>query len=213
MLVAFLVGLGLGFLGSIPTAGPTSIVVLDDALKGERRHGMYVAFGGALAESLYAFLAFAGFTAAVLRLPALMWASRLVGGVLVAAVGVYLVVGRRKATSATPSRAGPTPLGRRWAHGFGSAILNPTLFVTWTSIVGVLHATSLFEMHTRDALPFALGVGLGVLGWFAVLIKVARRFRARLTPIALARALRGAGWVMIAMGAVLAGRALLRMQS
>jgi hypothetical protein len=61
--------------------------------------------------------------------------------------------------------------------------------------------------HARiDALPFAAGVGVGIMGWFFLLVKLVQRFRDRLRPQSLDRAVRGMGWAMIALGAVVMSR-------
>jgi hypothetical protein len=89
--------------------------------------------------------------------------------------------------------------------------LNPTLLATWTTVVTGLNAGSLVDPSPRGAAPFALGVGLGILGWFAFLVLVVvRRFRARLEPARIQQLVRGFGWAMIGIGAVIASRAIFK---
>jgi threonine/homoserine/homoserine lactone efflux protein len=212
MWTALIVGLLLGFFGSIPVAGPASILVLKNGLEKGHRQGFDIAAGAAIGESLYAFVAFWGLTTVLERFPVLVPISKIVGAVLVIALGIYLVVRRTTATDMHAANAADRQ-GRRWLRGLMSAVLNPTLLATWTTIVTGLHAASLVEPSPRGAIPFALGVGLGILGWFAFLLQVVvRRFRDRLEPAKIQRLVRGFGWAMIGIGAVIASRAVFHLQ-
>jgi threonine/homoserine/homoserine lactone efflux protein len=211
MILAFLVGLILGFVGSIPIAGPTSVIVLKNTLEKGNREGLDIAAGAGLAEAIYAFFAFWGLTTALVQFPGMINAARIVGAALILAVGVYLVRyrtnPRRLQKAAEDDRQ-----EHRWLRGFASAIFNPTLLVTWTTVVAALHAMSLLRMHGIDALPFALGVGVGIMGWFVLLVKLAQHFRNRLRPESLDRVVRGMGWAMIAIGAVVMSRVVFKLQ-
>jgi threonine/homoserine/homoserine lactone efflux protein len=132
-------------------------------------------------------------------------AARLVGAALIIVVGVYLVVSRTSAHRQKQA-ADDDRQAHRWLRGFASAIFNPTLLVTWTTVVAALHAMSLLRMRGIDALPFALGVGAGIMGWFFLLVKLVQRFRDRLHPESLDRLVKGMGWAMIALGAVVMSR-------
>lgn len=76
-----LLGFALGFLGSVPIAGPTSAIVLKSGLQGEFKSGRTIALGSAMAESVYAGVAFYGFSSFVSRLdqymPYFRWAPRI----------------------------------------------------------------------------------------------------------------------------------------
>jgi threonine/homoserine/homoserine lactone efflux protein len=211
MWMALLAGLGLGFFGSIPVAGPASILVLKNALEKGHRQGIDIAGGAAIGEALYAFVAFWGLTTVLERFPVLVPASKITGAVLVMVLGIYLVV-RRVSPKDIHAATLADRAERRWLRGFLSAVLNPTLLATWTTVVTGLHAASLVEPSPRGALPFALGVGIGIVGWFAFLIQVVvRRFRERLQPASIARIIRGFGWAMIGIGAVIMSRAVLHL--
>ena len=90
--------------------------------------------------------------------------------------------------------------------------MNPTLLATWTTIVTGLNAASLVEPSPRGAIPFAIGVGVGILGWFAFLVEVVvRRFRRNLDPAKIQQVMRAFGWAMIGVGAVIMSRAVFRL--
>lgn len=212
MWLAFLVGLAFGFFGSVPVAGPASILVLKNALEKGHRQGFDIGLGAAVGESFYAFIAFWGLTTVLEKFPVLVPISKIAGAILVIALGIYLVVRRTSAAEIQAARIADRQ-ERRWLRGFLSAFANPTLLATWTTIVTGLHAASLVEPSPRGAIPFALGVGLGILGWFAFLVHViVRRFRARLEPDKIQRLVRGFGWAMIGIGAFIVSRAVFRLE-
>jgi threonine/homoserine/homoserine lactone efflux protein len=210
MIVACLVGLFLGFFGSVPVAGPASILVLKNALERGHREGFDIAVGAAVGEAIYAFVAFWGLTSALVRFPFFALVARVLGAVLLIGIGVYLVIAKR-GREPTEAALGDAQ-GRRFVSGFVSAIFNPTLIVTWTSVVTAIHATELVEMRPSRALPFALGVGFGIMGWFAFLVKMVERFRVRMRRQSLDRVVRAMGWAMIAIGMFIASRTLWHMR-
>ena len=63
MLTAALLGFALGFVFSMPVAGPVSLLVFGRGLQGRGRSGVSLALGSSIAESMYAYLAFWGFSA------------------------------------------------------------------------------------------------------------------------------------------------------
>ena len=212
MWIAFFAGALLGFFGSVPIAGPASILVLKNALEKGHRQGIDIAVGAAVGESVYAFVAFWGLTTVLERFPVLIPISKILGAVLVIALGIYLVARRTSPTDMHAANAADRQ-GRRWLRGFVSAVANPTLLATWTTVVTGLHAASIVEPSPRGAAPFALGVGLGILGWFAFLVQiVVRRFRERLEPVKIQRLVRGFGWAMIGIGAFIMSRAVFHLQ-
>jgi len=211
MLTALIVGLALGFFGSIPVAGPISILVLKDALEKGHRQGFHIALGAAAGESVYAFVAFWGLTTVLETFPVLMPISKIAGAVLVIVLGIYLVVRRPKPTEATAGKLADRQ-SKLWLRGFLIAVLNPTLLATWTTIVTGLNAASLVEPSPRGALPFAIGVGVGIFGWFAFLVEVVvRRFRKRLDATKIQKVVRAFGWAMIGVGAVIMSRTVFRL--
>lgn len=71
-----LIGFCLGFIGSVPIAGPTSALVLKLGIQQKYWPGRAVAVGGALAESTYAGLAYWGFGSFLAGLEFLLPASK-----------------------------------------------------------------------------------------------------------------------------------------
>jgi threonine/homoserine/homoserine lactone efflux protein len=199
LIQALLVGLLAGFVASIPVAGPTAALVLARTLERRTREAIFIALGGAVPEGLYAFMACWGTTAVVARFPKVVGVSHAVGGVALAAVGVWLVV-RAQEVGAPPEADGRESRGV--VTGFAMTMANPTLALSWTAAVGFLHSIALLPLEARAALPFALGVTAGVSAWFGLAIRMVERLRGRLRKgkfVAIVRVI-GAGFVAVGAG-------------
>jgi threonine/homoserine/homoserine lactone efflux protein len=202
MLLALLLGFAFGFIGSMPIAGPIALLVFAYGARGRARSGFYIALGAALAESLYAFVAFWGFAELLRRYPLVVPVSRALGALVLLATGAYLVARRRRDDRGGPASERPTPKkrGGKLLLGFTITALNPTLLVTWTAAVTALSSALGRGLRTAEALPFASGACAGIVGWFAVLLVLMRTFRTRLSPLTLDRIARGAGALLIGLG-------------
>ena len=197
-MVALLVGFAFGYLGSMPVAGPISVLVLHLGLAHEGRRAFHLALGGALAEGIYALLAFWGLSTVLAAHPRLLPASRVLGAVILLGLGGAMLA--RRFQGATPASQAPAAGHKRsFVLGFLLTALNPTLVVTWTAAVAALHATGLLAMDRAQALPFAAAASAGIGAWFATLLWLVRRFRSRLGTATLARLSRtlGAGLVLL----------------
>jgi threonine/homoserine/homoserine lactone efflux protein len=207
MLLTILVGFAFGFLGSMPVAGPISVLVLHLGLAHDPRHAMHVAVGGAVAEALYALVAFWGLSTVLAAYPVILPVSRLVGAVLLLALGLAMVL--RRVRGATPAEPVRPARGRKrsLALGFLVTALNPTLIVTWSAAVAALHATGLVDMDRQAALPFAGSVAAGIIAWFVTLLWLVAKWRNRMSLEAMARFMKLMGAALVAVGAWMAARA------
>jgi threonine/homoserine/homoserine lactone efflux protein len=213
VLLAVLIGFAFGFLGSMPVAGPIAVLVLRLGLSNDARRGRYLAMGGALAEGLYVLLAFWGLSAVLGGHPGLLPASRLLGATICLLLGSFLLVHR-------PAPAAPDPRGegggverrgrkRSFLGGFLLTVLNPTLLVTWTAALAALQATGLVALAPARAIPFAVGVVLGIVAWFSTLLVLAGRFKERWSPGSVARFIKVMGAGLVVAGLWVGARTLL----
>ncbi len=212
LLAALLIGFVLSFVGSMPIAGPVAAVVLTKGLDNQPRAGLFIAIGAAVAESLYAGLAFLGLTAMLERYPLLLPVSRLFGCLILAGLGAYFLV-RRARTGDAPTDPGTKPHA---TTALGSALLglsitavNPTLIVTWTAAVSAAHSTGLLRVHGLDALPFAGGVLAGIISWFALFLSLLVRFQKKLRRESVDRVIKGMGVILLVAGVGLGIRTVL----
>jgi threonine/homoserine/homoserine lactone efflux protein len=208
VIAAFFISCLLSFVGSMPIAGPIAAIVLSKGLHNEPRAGLFIALGAAIAESVYAGLAFLGLTAMLARYPVLLPLSRLVGCLLLSGLGAYFILRPSRPQRAGPAtetpRTGTTTAVGNALLGVSITALNPTLIVTWTAAVGAAHVTGLLRVCKVDALPFAGGVAAGIVAWFATLLALLGRFRRRLRPESVSRVIRTMG-ILLLVGGVLYG--------
>ncbi len=203
MLFALLFGFVFGFVGSMPIAGPISLLVLSRGLENRINNALHLASGSALAEALYAYLAFWGFSE---LLASYTWIDPAAKG---AAALILVALGLRFALKKTPSRDAPPPdpsVGnkRSFVLGITITLLNPTLIATWTGAVAVLYSTGLFTFAPEHALPFSAGASAGIFCWFGLLLLLLGRFRSRLNRSAIFTTLRFLGCGLILLGVVFA---------
>lgn len=207
LLMALVVGLCAGFIGSIPIAGPIAVLVLETGLEGKHREAVHIVIGSAVAESLYAALAFLGVSSLVNRFPNALPVERIVGAIVIIIVGGYFAF--RKTKPATPHTDVAAPKKRKWLVGFWITALNPTLLVSWTAVIAALHGAGLLSFGLIDAIPFAIGVLCGVVAWFFVLLTIVKKIGKHVSPKARERLVHGMGYVLIAVGLVMGARSIL----
>lgn len=199
MLAAALVGILLGYVGSMPVAGPIALLVLGRGLENRTRNGLALALGSAIAESVYAYLAFWGFGAVLARYAWIEKVARFGAAIMLIALGIHFYRRRHQAAAPTPP-ANNSGNKRNFMLGFAVTLLNPTLIATWTFTVTTVYSLGIVSFEANKALPFSLGAFSGIVGWFATLLYLLKRFRTAVTTRALERTLKGVGLVLVVVG-------------
>ena len=200
-LLALLVGAVMGFVGSMPIAGPVAVLVLERGLVRRVREGLGIALGAALAEAIYAFLAFWGVGAALHASPRILPVSRLVGSGVMITLGVYL--GTRRAREHALEAELPEPAGRKrrgFLLGLSVTTVNPTIIASWTVVTATVHSTGWVLPGLPSAIAFDGGVGAGIVGWFVTMLRLLNRFQQGLAPRTVGRVLNVTGWLVVAIG-------------
>lgn len=163
------------------------------------RNGLALAFGAAIAESIYAYLAFWGFGAVLASYPWIEKVARFGAAIALIALGVHFYKRRHQAAAPSPP-ATNSGNKRNFFLGFMITVLNPTLIATWTFTVTTVYSLGLLTFEAEKALPFSLGAFSGIVGWFATLLYLLKRFRKSVTQTGLQRALKLVGVVLIVVG-------------
>jgi len=186
--LALVMGFLAGFLGAIPP-GPLGVTCLRKSLQGERRDAYRVAFWGASVDMFICALIGLGLGWILEKVVTNPWVRGTLALFLVAyGVKILFVDARRDAERAetrTPLvPLAPVPFAARpgrfrlpFLTGLLQGAANPVLFVNWTIFISFLVGHRLFVPTAAGAGGFALGVGLGVFSWFAVLIQLVDRWR------------------------------------
>jgi threonine/homoserine/homoserine lactone efflux protein len=209
MFIAALIGFLFGFVGSMPVAGPIAVLVFARGIENRFRSGFAIAMGGALAEGVYACLAFWGFSQLLARYSFILPASRAVAAGILIGLGVVFLRKKTVQKEAPKTREG---FGGGFALGFTITALNPTLIATWSAASATLFSTGLVSFESHLAIPFGISAILGIVVWFGLLLYLVHRFRGRFSQHTLTKIIRVMGVFVIVIGlwfAVLFVRGLL----
>jgi threonine/homoserine/homoserine lactone efflux protein len=200
-MLAALLGFLFGFIGSMPVAGPVAVIVFGRGIEDRGRSGFYIAIGSAVAESVYAYLAFWGFSAFLTKYKWIELVSTGAAALILSGLGLRFMF--RKAPD-QPADGAPRHVGkkRNFTLGFLLTALNPTLIATWTAAVTTVYSLQIVDFDESGALPFSIGAATGIVTWFALLLYLLKRFRARVSPGVLNRVVRvmGGFLVLLAIG-------------
>ena len=197
MVVVLLIGFTLGFFGSVPLAGPIAVLVFAYGLEGRFRTGIFLSLGAALAESIYAYAAFWGVGTLLGRYPSIVLASHAVIGTLLIGVGIVLT---RRELSAGLEKTSKPRHARALALGFAISIFNPTLLVTWSAATAALFGIGFVGEGAGASIAFAIGVIVGIVAWFSLLLLLIRRYSGRFTRNFLGRVINAMGVVLMLIG-------------
>lgn len=196
-------GLIAGFGGSIPVAGPASIMIFSLATAGRIRSAIQLSLGTALAEGGYAFLAFIGFGALLAEYGFLIPVSRGLGAILLTGLGLRFAIHppyQHHEPSSRPAKKNKRFRGKSFMLGFSITALNPTLIATWTAAMALVHSMYHIEYNLLGAFAFAFGVTGGIAIWFIAFVKILQRYRKRFSERFLKTLLRFIGVILIGFG-------------
>jgi len=210
MLVAALVsGFLMAFFGSMPPTGPIAVLVLQRGVFRKYREGLAIAFGAALPEGVYSALAVFGLSALFERFPAVEWIARIVGVVILLALGIHFIRFKAAKEDPTDPHAESRGVQRSFFLGFWIAAANPVLILTWSTSVAMLVSLGGLHFGIVDKVAFALAVAAGVVAWFWIMTLTLRRHSDVFTVRVAQKIIRGAGIGMVGMAILFAGKLIL----
>ncbi len=89
---ACLIALAFGYLGSMPLTGPIAVMEVSRAARRQFSEALRIGLGAALAEAMYAGVAFLGYTTLLARHPMLLPVSHGVTAVVLTVLGIRFAV-------------------------------------------------------------------------------------------------------------------------
>jgi threonine/homoserine/homoserine lactone efflux protein len=195
LLATCLIAMAFGFFGSMPLAGPIAVMVFSRASRRRYAEALQIGVGAAVAEALYAGVAFWSFTSLLARHPLVVPVSRAVTAVVLSALGIRFALWKTRDPKEEEEHHSGTSL-----VGFSLSAINPTLLVTWSAAVAFLYSKGLGESSALAAIPFALCAGAGIALWFTILVAVLRKFEGRLPLSLLTWTIRALGVALVGLG-------------
>ena len=222
MIPAAAVGFVLGWVGSMPLAGAVSIFVFQRGLAGRIWRGLSLSCGAAVAESVWCLVALIGADQLLQRWPQAEQVARIVGGTILIGLGVYFLLKRRVLAAAggqSPTATGDSPVGANAAQaalppvpaastlvrefwlGFSLVAGNISVPFNWLAMLTVLVSLG-YDLAAVSYALFVLGVALGIISWFALLLRILVCLRTRFRPSVLALFMRLMGALLVIVGVV-----------
>ena len=205
MIGSFGLGFLMGWVGSMPLAGAVSIFVFQRGLSGRFRRGIVLAVGAAVAEAIWCLVAVIGAERILSRWPDLEGVARSVGGLILLALGFYFLWKNSTLPSAEDDRSGeedvPLTLLREFWLGFGLVAGNISIPFTWLGMITVAVSWGL-DPVSGPPWFFVAGVALGIMGWFALLLKILAAFRTRFQLRTHALFMKAMGALLLVVGAL-----------
>jgi threonine/homoserine/homoserine lactone efflux protein len=171
MIVAFIAGLLMSFIGSMIPTGPIALIVIRRGIGGHKLGALSIVAGAALAESGYALLAYLGIGYALERYPTQTSIIRIIASIILVAFAMTCIFGHKLPK---PDRTSSKYAGASFLLGLSIAGLNPTFLVTWVGAVAVARGAGLIsDIHSAPG--FVAGVIIGPVLWFWMLLKILTR--------------------------------------
>jgi threonine/homoserine/homoserine lactone efflux protein len=181
--LALLAGFAVGLFGAIPP-GPVNVSVIRKASRNETREALRVALGAALVDTAIVGILAMGFGWMLEKVVTNPW-TRLGLALFLLAGGLkILFVDRKRDAERDAPRPGLTATPKE-VSGFRFPLVvgvlqgaaNPALVVNWTLLISFLVGHRILPPGLLPAGVFAVGVGLGVFAWFAILVELVERLR------------------------------------
>jgi threonine/homoserine/homoserine lactone efflux protein len=171
MILAFVTGLLMSFIGSMIPTGPIALIVIRRGIAGNKLGALALVSGAALAESGYALLAYLGIGIALERYPTQTSMLRIMACIILVVFAMMCIFGHKLPK---PDRKGSKYTGANFLLGLSIAGLNPTFLVTWIGAVAVARGAGLIsDLHAAPG--FVAGVIIGPILWFWMLLKILAR--------------------------------------
>lgn len=162
-LAVLLAGLGLGIATSIPI-GPVAGLVVQLAVRHDRKAALLCGLGCAVVDGLYSFGAAMGVAEVLEAFPRIVTWMYLASGLVLSGFAVKTFRESRRTSVPPDAATRPLPPRRRaFFTGLAISATNPVPLIAWIGLSGTVLASV-----SRASVPFfSLGVFGGVVAWFA----------------------------------------------
>lgn len=193
-------GLIAGITIAVPL-GPVNLICIQRTLNDGHMKGLVSGLGAALADTLYGFIAGFGLTIVTSFLFDNLPIVKLVGGIVVIALGVRILFVKPKVMRKIPEISTKS-LWRAFSSTFAITLTNP---ITIMVFIGIFASLGLGEHGTKmsSSLILIVGIFLGSLIWWVILSSVVNKIRHKFNPRLLHNMNRISGSGIVLFGLVL----------
>jgi len=200
VLAALLTGLGLGALVAAQV-GPVSLLCVRTTLRHGFAPGLAVGAGAAAVDTVYGALGLLG-AASLLVVAPLRLALGLLGAAVLVGMGARTLWAAHRVRIGLEVPAEVVTPVRAWRTALAATASNPLTIASWATAFAAASTASVVG-GWRDGAALLAGIGLGSIGWFALLTTGAALAGRRLGDRALQVADVVAGAGLVGFGALL----------
>lgn len=196
----FIKGLVMGFAMAAPV-GPVGVLCIRRTLRSGKLHGFVTGLAVAVADGIFGLIAGLGLTAISQPLIDHQDWIRLIGGVVMLAMGLQIAFARPKTSSEPPQETGRKKrLAANFLSAFAITLSNPMTVISFAAVFVTLGFGSQLAGQPGTTALLVLGVFLGSAAWWATLTHLASYFKGFLRADGLARINLATGVAILAFG-------------
>ena len=195
VIVSLFEGVIIGFLMAVPI-GAVGILCIRRTLSSGRRDGFVVGLGGATADLLLSAISVFGIRLIYDFINSHQYEIRLVGGILLLAMGVSLIRARRVTERGQKSIVEQSKV---FFSTLTIALTNPLVVFGYAAVMSVVFPANMFTDPWSVA-TIVVGVFSGSLLWFFTISNIVHRFRTAFTDDKLVIVNRIAGILLLIIG-------------
>lgn len=174
-------GLVIGFLAAVPL-GPINVYIVSQTMKRDFFHGMMGGLTASLLDAVYCLIALFGvstISAALMKFGVLL---KIGAAVLLTLIGVRLILHAWENPAVRDATKTPGKSPRPVITVILLYASNPTLYVFWLGVAGVVSAHRLLIPGRSYQFAFSLAAGLGSLLWYFLLVRYVHKYHHLLKP-------------------------------
>ena len=172
---AIIVGIIAGFLVSAGV-GPINIMAMSKSVREFFLHGLMIGLGAAIMDMVYAGIASLGLSS-IFDYPIVKLIFQFLGIPLLFYLGVKSFHYIPPKVNGNNNNFKNVKYHNSILIGISLYLANPTFLPLWVGIVGIIHSRMFMENTFNDNIVFAIGVLLGTVLWFYVLLKFFLRWQ------------------------------------
>lgn len=175
-MIAFLIGLIVGFLICIPV-GPINMWAVNTQLRRNFKSAFSIALGASAMDFVYFMVILSGLSLFNFT-PKTIHIFKIIGVVVLFAFGMKELLTKHVSFKLTEEEKKKAPK----AHSYfllGVIIYtsNPTLIASMTGVASVIKSWKLFDESLLNHLMLSIGLSFGTLTWFYILLKIVNKHK------------------------------------
>lgn len=179
MIMALLIGLIVGFLICIPV-GPINMWAVNTQLKRDFKSAISIALGASTMDFVYFMIILSGLSLFNFT-PKTIHILKIIGVLVLFSFGMKELLTKHVSFKLTEEEKKKAPK----AHSYfllGVLIYtsNPTLIASMTGVASVIKSWKLFEENFANHFLLSIGLSLGTLSWFYLLLKIVGKHQHRI---------------------------------